>query len=337
MSKLNKYKYQILAILLLISGIFWYLSAKGKTSSEPLQTVKIAKGDLSISFSIDGKLMGDIYEPKFALSGIVNNVYVKEGDYVKTGQWIASLDTEEAQKNLEKMLLDSSKERNDFNEANEVTYANVTITDTIRRILEKNQWDLQKSVLDVELKDLALKQSRLVSPISGTVASLNLKIGDVVSTQNQTPIVSIVKSNKYTFVAYAEESDAIKIDKDQTVFVSLDAYDKKDFPVKSTFLSPVAEVDNNGLTSYKVTAYLDTLSDLKVMDGMEGSLFFVTKEIKNVLIVPNKAVYRLENKSYVNVLTENGDLSKTEIVTGFTDGKSSEVTSGLDIGQTIVL
>lgn len=338
MSKLSKYRYHLISLfLLLIVGISWYLISKSKAEVQEIKTAKVTKGDLSISFSIDGKLKGDIYEPKFAISGKVDKVYVKEGDIVKAGQWIASLDIAEAQKNLENVLLDSSKERNDFNEASSVTYANVAVTDTIKRILEKNQWDLQKSVLDVELKDLAIKQSRLLAPVAGTIANLQLKIGDTVSTQNQTPVVSVVKSDVFTFEAYAEEADALKIDKDQIVRVSFEAYDDRNFTANKFFLSPVAEIDNNGLTSYKVVINLETPSDIKLMDGMEGSVSFVTKEIKNVIIVPNKAVFRNDNKSYVNVLDENGKSDKTEIQTGFTDGKSSEVKSGLNVGQLVVL
>jgi len=337
MSKLSKYKFHIIFAFAIILGITWYLLSKNKTIESEIQTAKVTKGDLSISFSLDGKLVGDIYEPKFSVSGKVDKIYVKEGDAVKAGQWIASLDLIEAQKNLEKVLLDSSKERNDFTEANEVTYANITVTDTVKRILEKNQWDLQKAVLDVELKDLALKQSRLVSPVSGTVANLNIKIGDVVSTQNQTPIVTVVKSDVFTFEAYAEEVDALKISKDQTVKVSFEAYDNKSFFASKFFLSPVAEIDSNGLSSYKVVVYLDTPKDIKIMDGMEGSASFVTKEIKDVVIIPNKAVFRENNKSFVNVLNEKNENVKTEITTGFTDGKSSEVKSGLSLGQTLVI
>jgi RND family efflux transporter MFP subunit len=336
MSKLNKYKFYIVGGLILLLGVSWYLISKNKTVVEPLQTAKVVKGDLSISFSIDGKLVGDIYEPTFVLGGKVNQVFVKEGDYVKAGQWIATLDTEEAQKNLEKLLRDYSSKRNDFEEITGVTYVNTVVTDTIRRILEKNQWDLEKAVIDVELKNIALKQSRLIAPVSGIVANLNIKIGDVVSTQNQTPIVTIVKSNIFSFVAYAEESDALKIDKDQIVKISFEAYDDKDYLANRYFLSPVAEIDSNGLTTYKVTAYLDTPKDVKLMDGMEGSILFITKEVKDVITIPNKAVYRENNKSYVDVINDHKEISKVEIETGFTDGKSVEVTKGLTIDQNVI-
>ena len=318
-------------------GVGLYLFSRNKTSDEAPQTVKVEKRDLSISFSLDGALVADKYEPNFTLGGRVNRVYVKEGDSVKSGQWIATLDAEEAQKNLEKILRDYSSQRNDFEETIGVTYVNTVVTDTVKRILEKNQWDLEKSVIDVELKEIALKESRLISPVSGVVADLNLKVGDVVSTQTQTPLVTVVEPGSFTFIAYAEESDALKIEEDQIIRISLDAYDDKDYLAKSYFLSPVAEIDANGITTYKVTVYFDAPEDIKLLDGMEGSVSFVTKEVKDVMVIPNKAVYRLDNTSYVDIMEDGKEINKIEIETGFTDGKSTEVKKGLSIGQNVII
>ena len=107
---------------------------------------------------------------KFQTSGKLTWVGVKEGDRVTAYQAIASLDSREVQKNLEKALRDYSSERNDFEETWRVTYKGMknpdtALTDTVKRILEKNQWDLEKAVLDVELKHLSLEYSSLLSPI----------------------------------------------------------------------------------------------------------------------------------------------------------------------------
>jgi len=337
--KLTKYKQKLLlgsVFLVLITSLFLYKNFTSKTDTE-VTTAKVTKTDLRIAFSIDGKLAQDKYEPEFAISGKVIKVLVKEGDRVKRGQWLALLDSQEAQKNLEKALRDYSKERNDFDQDSQVTYVDTIITDTIRRILEKNQWDLDKAVLDVELKDLALQQSRSLSPTEGIVAQINIKDGDVVSTQSQNPIIIIVKPDVLSFVAYAEEDDALKITDDQTVSIALEAYDKEQFPAKLTFLSPLATVDANGLASYKVTAGIENPNNLKLMDGMEGSLSFITKEVADVLTIPNKAVRREGSQAYVLVQEADGSSKKATIETGFTDGKNVEVVSGLILGQEIIL
>jgi len=338
MGVLHKYKiiFIISAVIILAGlGFFLFQKIKKPEIDSTTQTTKVSKSDLRIAFSIDGKLVIDSYEPGFAVSGKVTQVFVTEGDLVTQGQWLASVDAQEAQKNLETALKDYSKERNDFDEDGKVTYANRIVTDTFKRILEKNQWDLDKAVLDVELKDLALKQSRVVSPVNGLVAQVNIKVGDVVSTQNQTSIVTIVKPEVLSFVAYAEEDDALKIEQEQTVKISLDAYEG-DFPATFTFLSPLATIDSNGLSSYKVVASIENPQNRRLMDGMEGSVSFVTKEVTDVLTIPNKAVFREGTAAFVNLKKQDGSIAKTEIETGFTDGKNVEIIKGLSVGQEVV-
>ncbi len=324
-------------LVVLAGGVFAYKNATATSGDIQIATAKVTKSDLRIAFSVDGKLTIDTYEPGFSVAGKITKVLVKEGDTVKRGQWLATIDAREAQKNVEKSLRDYSKERNDFDQDLQVTYFDKEMTDTFKRILEKNQWDLDKAVLDVELKDLALQQSRVTSPVDGVIAEIYVKEGDVVGTQNQTPVLTIVKPNTFSFEAYAEEEDALKITDTQTTSITLDAYDKEQLPAKLSFVSPLATTDSNGLSSYKVTATLENPDDLKLMDGMEGSISFVTKEIKGVIVVPNKAVKRDGSQAYVNVLQADNSAQRTDIETGFTDGKSVEVINGLTPGQEVVL
>lgn len=337
--KINKKKLAIFGIIatIIIAGVLWFVSSKNSKSEVEIITAKVIKTDLRIAFSIDGKLEAEKYEPGFLIGGKVSQVLVKEGDVVKKGQWLAVLDTQDAQKNLEKTLRDYSIQRNEFDEADQVTYADNVVTDTLKRILEKNQWNLEKAVLDVELKDLAIKQARVLAPIAGVVAQLNIKMGDVVSTQNQSPVATIISPGSYEFVAYAEEDEALRIEDGQTVSVQLDAYSKENFPSKLIFLSPISTIDSNGLTSYRVTVDLENPDNKKIMDGMEGSVLFITKEVPDVLAISNKAVYRENNLIYVDVIDEAGKISKTVVETGFTDGKNVEIVSGLKVGQEIIL
>lgn len=327
----------ILAVIILVLlSLFIFYRLNSSSTQEEIQTAKVVKTDLKIAFSIDGNLTIDSYEPGFTVSGKVVKVNVKEGDMVTKGQLLASLDAREAQKNFEKAMRDYSIERNGFDESKFVTYADSVNTDTLTRILENNQWDLEKAVLDVELKNLAISQSNLYSPVDGMIAQINVKTGSSVSTQNQTPAMVIVNPDSLSFVAYAEEDDVLKIKDGQTAQITLDSYDET-FPAELTFVSPLSTEDSNGISSYKVTANIENPNEKRLIDGMEGSIYFVTKEVKNVTVVPNKAIYREGNQSFVSVIDSDGNIEKVQVETGFTDGKSVEVKKGLKVGQEVVL
>lgn len=332
-----KYKWLIGILLIAVSvGGFWYYQKDKNTTEETYTTSKVVKTDLRISFGVDGQLEMKTYEPNFLISGKVAWVGVKEGDVVKKGQLLATLDVTEAQKNLEKTLKDYSIQRNSFEEMTNVTYVDDVVTETLKRVLQNNQWNLDKSVLDVEIKNLAIRESKLYSPADGVVAILNISAGESVSTQNQNPVITIADTSGLSFVGYAEEDQVLQINGEQSIYIELESYDKEKFPATLSFLSPLAEVDSNGINSYKIVSQITNPDDLKLYDGMAGMVNFVTKEVKGVVAVSNKAVYLEDGVSYVDVL-EGGSFVKTKITTGFTDGKSVEVVNGLTVGQEVKL
>jgi len=332
---MKKYLLIFVTVVLVLGGGYYYFGQRPGEVEIPKTTTAVKK-NLAIELEIDGQVVHEVYEPAFAIAGKVQSVLVKEGQVVKKGQWLATLDVTEAQKNLEKTLRDYAQARNDFDEDDQVTYEDKTVvTDTIKRILSNNQGDLDKAVLDVELKNLALNESRLKAPVAGIVARVEIKVGDYVSTQNQTGTVVIAPSAALIFEANAEESDLLSINEEQTVEITLDSYPKEPFAAKLLFVSPIAERDSSGIVSYPIKAQIVIDSDKKVLDGMEGALRFITKEVKGVIAIPNTSVYRENNESYVD-LWEDNKIIKTKVVTGFTNGKEVEVVSGIASGANVV-
>lgn len=301
--------------------------------------VQVAKiGDLKISFAIDGKTQIERRDLKFTVSGKVSHIAVKEGDSVKKWQYLMALDTQDVQKNLQKDLKDYLITRNNFEQTTQVTYPNGALTDTIKRVLENNQYTLDKSVLDVEVQNIALRESYLYSPIDGVVAAINFKEGETTSTQSTTSVAAtIVKPGSLTFEAYAEDAEVLKINADQKISIKIDSLPNVVFPANTQYISDIATVDANDLSTYKITALITDTKGYKILDGMTGQIIFTTKEKNNVLIIPNNSVFREGGKSFTYVQSTDKNIKKVEISTGFTDGKNVEVVSGLKAGDTVVI
>ena len=335
----SKFKATIFVlIVLLISGLaLWQWRVRGaKLTKEVQKTAKVTQGKITISFTIDGKTVVDSRNLSFELGGIVRGVKVKEGDEVKPWQTLAYLDPSEAQKNLEKALRDYSKERNDFDETTQVEYADTLLTDTIKRILEKNQWDLDKAVLDVELKNIAYRKSFLTSPIKGIVAAVNIKPGETVSSQGSIPAIVVVDPNSIHFESYVEDIEALKIKPGSNVRLKLDAIPNEEFTGKVEFVSPVATIDENDLSTYKVVINFDQLNS-QLLDGLSGEAEIITKEVAKTLKIPNTTVKRENGQSIVFVVNQNGKTTKREVKLGFTNGKEVQVISGLQLGETLIV
>ena len=90
-------KYIISAIVVIVAVGSWQLwknNAEKKINDPQYTTEKVMRGDVAVSFSVDGRIVYEKWELNFLNSGIVDNINVKLGDVVKKGQVLASIDIE---------------------------------------------------------------------------------------------------------------------------------------------------------------------------------------------------------------------------------------------------
>src|SRR3989337_625752 len=117
MIKFLKKRYKLIISLAVIAGlvIFFTNRSSVQRKNEKEVTAKVKSGKLEEILTISGAI--DAEEKitlRFQTSGRLAWVGVKEGDYVKKYQGIASLDKREIQKNLKKKLLAYMNQRWDF-------------------------------------------------------------------------------------------------------------------------------------------------------------------------------------------------------------------------------
>lgn len=91
----------------------------------------------------------------------------------------------------------------------------------------------------------------------------------------------------------------------------------------------------SGVT-YQVTIDFDE-DQPDLMEGMTCNVKFILKKVERVLTLANKAITLRDGKQYVTVKLPDGSHEEREIKTGFSDGRVSEVTSGLSEGDTVVV
>jgi RND family efflux transporter MFP subunit len=334
LKKIIKYKYIlfVVAFLLIVTGVYGFTSLN-KPNEIEYKTATSTKGNVSVSLSADGKSVIDKRELTFEVGGIVRGVNVAEGQKITAWKTLAYLDTRDAQKNLENEMRNYLIQRNDFEEMKQVTYPeDSVISDSVKRILEKNQWNLEKAVADYELKDLVVKKSYLSSPIAGTVVDINVKPGELAATNKVA--FTIVKPDRMVFESYVEDIDALKIKPEMPVRITFDALPDDVVTGKVVFVSPVATIDENDLSMYKVLIEFDD-AELTLLDGMAGEVEIISKEVTDVIKIPNSTVKREDGQSIVYLKT-NDSMERKIVTLGFTNGKDVEVKEGLTAGEILI-
>ncbi len=198
------------------------------------------------------------------------------------------------------------------------------------------QAQISSAETNLALAKLRLEQSRIVAPISGRVANVRINPGEQAAPG--TPVITIVNEEAFHITVNVDEIDIARIALGQQVDITLDAL--PNVPVHGA-ISEIAPTSANtgGVVTYLVTINIEPPSGVALRPGMSANASIIVEEIDDVLIVPNWAVRlnRETGQALVNVKQANGTIVEVVVQTGLRNETSSEVLSGLNAGDVVVV
>jgi multidrug efflux pump subunit AcrA (membrane-fusion protein) len=115
----------------------------------------------------------------------------------------------------------------------------------------------------------------------------------------------------------------------------LDAYPATEITGVVMTTSPVAR-EQGGATVFTATISYGASEDLDLRPGMNASVTIVTAERDNVLLIPERALTTVGERSFVSVVAD-GEVTEREVVLGYRANGQVEVVEGLDEGERVVL
>lgn len=204
--------------------------------------------------------------------------------------------------------------------------------------------DIQSSMLSVKQKQNSLQDAKekledyfIRAPFEGSITKINIKKGDTVG--SGIVVTTVITKNQLAEISL-NEVDAAKIKVQQKAALTFDAIPDL------TISGVVADIDAVGTVSQGVVTYIVKVSfdsqDARVKPGMSVSATVVTDSKQDVLLVPNSAVKSLPDrqagqagKNYVEVLKT--DLIKIPVEVGLANDSQSEIISGLEEGDEIIV
>ncbi len=319
-------------ILLVLIAIFFILKPGKQT---PITTEKVRRENISQTISITGSVdSNNTANLSFRISGKLVYLGAKKGDYVYAYQAIGALDERTVQKNLEIALIDYSKQRLTFDqtlEKNQNRTPAEALNIDMKRILENNQFDLEKAIKSVELSDLAKQDSVLTTPISGIVTRSDVETAGVNIFSTTTFTVTDLSS--LTFKMDVDQADIGKVRQVQKVKVVLDAYPDETLSLTIDRIDFVSHTTSTGGTAFTVYANLAGNPDNKYRVGINGNAEIITNEKKDVLTIPVSSITE-DNKVFVKTKT---GFEEREIKTGLQSDTRAQVISGLSQNDDIAV
>ena len=212
-----------------------------------------------------------------------------------------------------------------------------------RAAVAKTEASLEQSRAIVERVREDLRNATIVSPIHGVVLSRDREAGDAVSSiltmgAGATLIMTLGNLNEVYVKGKVDESDLGKIYIGQPARISVESYKDHPFTGKVTMISPMG-VEKDNVTTFEVRVSISNESG-KLRALMTANAEIILEERDGILVMPEGAViYTRDRETEVEIpdATAKTGRRRVPVETGISNGSRTEVVSGLDEGQQIIL
>ena len=362
----------VVTVICLVSVFF---TGCGDSGNEGQETAEAMRGDLVISVDVSGNLeMPRKVDLSFGTSGMVKAIMVEEGDRVVEGETLAKLDAPSleasvamAELNLEQTIypyysythardvpgiwlaldeakddLEEAQELLDEGKIDEAQLLLEQVEQSLDKAKEKSKsrvWSLPLSVKMVELQldqaQAELDKTIITASFDGIVAAVYIREGQQLSAMTYAnPAISLIDPSEIKMNGVIDEIDVPKVKLGQEAIVILDALPDKEVKGRITFISPESTTEM-GVVFYKTTITLEN-PDEELKDGMSATAEIIIEQHNDVLLIPNRAIQGSWENPFVEVVTDE-QIEKRQISIDLSDGIYTEVLSGLEEGEEVIL
>lgn len=298
------------------------------TIAIPVEAANVQTGTISSMYTTTAIL--EAKEEAFVVaraSGIIEEIFVEEGDYVEKGQVLAQLDKRRYELNLAKARADLTGLEQELEKINKVYSQNLVSVDTYDKLTA--QYESAKA--SVRLAELDLKETTITAPISGFVASRNAKVGNLTESFQRERMFHIVQQQSLQGIVYLPENELQNVVVGQPATLIVAALGNKQLSAIVERISPVIDSTTG---TFKVTLAVPN-SDHLLKAGMFTDVALEYARHESATLLPRRALITMDNQHSVFIINDNL-AHKIDIVTGFEQGDMVEVLSGLNGNEKVV-
>ena len=293
----------------------------------PVQVVQPFRDDIFATYSATATISSDADAPVVArVAGDVIELLAEEGEYVKAGQALARLDGE-------RLRLEMLAARANLEQARSELARNTDLHDRgliSAASFDKLQYTLEALEATYELRKLEHGYATIRAPISGYVASRDIKPGQHLAVDE----VAFRITDTSELIAYLHipQAELQKFAAGHTANVEVASMPGDAFPATITRISPTIDTRNG---TFRATAVIDNAGG-ELAPGMFGRFTVAYEKHADALVVPVEALIDEDDESAVYVV--NGDqVILRAVETGVQADGRVEILDGLDEQDTVVV
>lgn len=339
----KKYIIIISAIILAAAIVFCYFKFGNKNKAYTWKTTIVKPGDVIIMIKSTGTINADTtVNVGTQVTGTIWKLFADWNSVVKKGQIIAVLDTTflsasriDAQATLTKAQSQLDQAQRDYNRNKKLLEEKVVAEsdfETSLTALEVAKASVASAKAELNHALINLQYAVIPAPISGTIISRNVELGQTVVSSMSSPTLFTIANDltRMQVQANVDEADVGQTKVGQKVTFTVDAYPN------AVFDGEIAQVRINPVMVQNVVNYIVIINvanpDLKLLPGLTANISIHVQERDSVLRVPVSALSFTPPSDFISKMTNIPDSIKTRLLkkasaqasTDNTDGKSSK-------------
>lgn len=349
-----------LSITLIICGALFAAAYFIKTNSKSITIYETQTAFISSvedKTVVTGKVIPeDEVEIKPQISGIIQELFVEEGNKVKEGDLLArvkvvpnegSLNSAKGRVASLKIILDNAKIEYDRNKSlfekdiiSKQDFQNASLS------YNRSNQDLANAKSDLQVIRLgsaggsSTANTNIRATVAGTILEIPVKAGDQVVESNTfnagTTIATIADLTKMIFEGKIDESEVEKLKIGMQLTVNLGAIQNKDFDAKLKFIAPKGN-EEQGAVKFKIEGDVFLDNSVSVRAGYSANASLVL-ERKDSIMVISEALLQFDKtteKTYVEIEKSDQSFERIDVETGISDGINVEIISGISMEDKI--
>ena len=300
---------------------------------------------------VTGKVIPeDEVEIKPQIQGIIEALFVKEGDKVDTGDLLAKIKVVPNEQNLNsaqgrlansKIVLKNAEI--EFNR-NKDLYDKGIISkqeyDNVQLRYNQAKLDVSNATSDLQIirsgsrGGAASANTNIRATVPGTVLEIPVEEGFQVIASNSfnagTTIANIADLNKMIFEGKVDEAEVGKLKVGMPLEVNLGAIEDQSLEAKLKFIAPKGN-EELGAVQFIIEADLFLNDSIFVRAGYSANASLVLERKDSVMAIPESLLQfdRKTEKPYVEVSIGEQEFERRDIEIGISDGVNVEILSGL--------
>ena len=349
-----------LGIALLVFGAIFATLYFIKTNSKPLVEYDVQTPMIQ---SIEKKTVvtgtvipEDEVEIKPQISGIIEKLFVDEGDLVINGDLLAKVKVvpneqtlNSAKGRLSNTLILLRNAEVEF-KRNQSLFEKEIISkqqfDNAKLSYDQAEQNVKNARSDLQIIKLGsaggstIANTNIRATVAGTILEIPVKEGDQVIESNNfnagTTIATVADLNKMIFEGKVDEAEVSKLTVGMPLTVNLGAIQDKDFDARLKFIAPKGNEDQ-GTVQFKIEGdvYLD--NSIFIRAGYSANASLVLEKKDSIMVISEALLQfdKISNDPYVEVKNNKGKFDRKNIELGISDGINVEIISGLSMEDKI--